>query len=123
MSGRRALTGGKPRVMGSHAGWAGKEYGRQYAALAGAYVLDTPMKRQEAGRLAMRWVRWQQAVRTLQAAEQARQVGRGRRPSAGVVRQLTKREWMENEAYGRALASMGSWAARRNALNGGGWPS
>ena len=123
MSGRRPLVGGKPRVMGSHGGWAGKEYARAYVALEGAYVLDTALRRHEAARVAMRWVRWQTAVRTLAATEQARAMGKGRRPSAGVVRQLTKREWMENEAYGRALAALGGFAARRNGLNGAGWPA
>src|SRR5262245_10448045 len=121
MPGRGRLTGGKPRLLGHHGGWQGKAYGRAWAALEQAHTLDGPLKQLEAGRVAVRFVAWQRAVKALREAERARANGRGRRPSAGLLRQLVKREALEDAAYARALGRLALVAPPKSPLNGAGW--
>jgi hypothetical protein len=116
MPGRRSLRGGKPRLLGHHGGWQGFAYHRHFTALEATYVLDTPLRRMEGGRCSARWVRWQADLRALRDAEQAREEGRGRRPSAGLIRQLAKREALSDQGYSRAVERLAELAPARSKL-------
>lgn len=103
MAHRSPLLGGAPRLLGSHAGAEGKAYRKCFDALAGDLGPFTPLQTLEAGRVAAAWVALVAATRALNAAQRARRLGKGRRPSVTAVEKLARRQGLADGSYGTAL--------------------
>src|SRR5258707_10698104 len=82
MGGKRRLKAGAVRLLGRHAGAAGRAFRRAFDALAQAFDLSTPLARLEASRVAAAWVNVEVSTRAREAARRARPNGRGR-PARG----------------------------------------
>jgi hypothetical protein len=101
--GRRGLTRGKPRLLGKHDGWQGREYARGYADLEAELGAFTGLRRFEAGRVAAARVNLVAAQRALAEARRTHERGRGRRPGARELEKLARRVGLADGTYSQAL--------------------
>ena len=107
MGGRKVLRRGAPRLLGSHDGVQGRAYARAYADLDAALgPFPTRLLRFEAGRVALARVNLAAASRIRAAARHARETGRGRRPSLPQLERLQRRQALQDQSYGQALAQL-----------------
>ena len=103
MGGKRRLSAGAPRLLGSHSGSRGRSYRRSYSALAAEFDLTSPLAKLEAGRVAVAWTNLEAATESLEAARRAREEGRGRRPSPRTLERLARRQGLADTSYAQAL--------------------
>ena len=103
----RALLSGARRMLGRHDGPWGRRFNDHYRALRARYGdLTDPLVRAYASAVAAAWVGYWRSQEALAAAQQQRERGRGRRPSAARVNQLQKRKGLEWDDYNKALAKL-----------------
>jgi len=105
MSRYRVLKGGAPRLLDTHGGDDGRIYRRAWGALV--RELGQPERGSllalEMGRCAVAWVTYVAATKALTAARRTREQGHGRRPSARLLEQLSKRQGLADVTYGTQL--------------------
>jgi hypothetical protein len=106
MGGRRRLSAGAPRLLGSHSGARGRAYRRAFNALVAEFDLASALARLEAGRVAVAWVNLEASSESLEAARRAREEGRGRRPSPRTIERLARRQGLADQSYAQALAAL-----------------
>jgi hypothetical protein len=113
MPGRRRLSKNKPRLLGRHDGWRGREYDREWSANGGA-ELTSQVLRNALGEACVRKVRWIASSQALREAERQREKGRGRRPSTGAIERLKRREGIDSVGYRKALVMFWELARERS---------
>jgi hypothetical protein len=103
MGGRGRIKGGFTRMLGRHDGWEGRAFGRARDDLMAAFTLDTGVLRFEASRVAMLRVQLEAANRALVEAQRKRRKGKGRRPNARRIEQLSRRLGLADGSYAQAF--------------------
>jgi hypothetical protein len=115
MRSKRRLSGGLERLPGGNRGARGALYRRIGADIARQLGIEPTSPLILSVSLAARLYMTALAVSDrLEEALQARQQGRGRRPSASAIDRLEHRQLVAANAYQNALAALREQAPRRN---------
>lgn len=101
-------------MFASHSGKRGRLYQAQFAALRERYGPFDAVARCNAAAAAVLWVEFQTATAAVQAAEDVRARGKGRRPSAAGIEKLKRRQGLSWGSYQQAERRLEELAARRN---------
>ncbi len=117
MSGRRRLRGNLPRLLGDHRSREGQIYRAHFAALEKRWGPFDELGQQYAGAVAAAWLEWLQAGKALALARQQRDRGRGRRPSAGGISRLQRRQGLSWATYDQALRRLQALAQNGHAAD------
>lgn len=104
--GRRPLRSGAPRMFTTHAGRAARWYGQHFAALAQRFGPFDQLTEAYAAGAAAFYTTFRQDTQTLHQAQEARQKGHGRRPSATAIARLEKRQGLSWQSYNNALTRL-----------------
>lgn len=116
-----ALRCGAPRMYQRHTGRAGMWYRHHFHALDQQLGPFSELGRAYAGAAAALWVTFRQDTIALEEAQQARRLGKGRRPSTSLIVRLEKRQWSSSQTYDSALVRLKTEVTARR--NGQGGPS
>ena len=118
MGGRRGLRAGAPRLLGKHDGTRGRAYRRCYAALAEQFDLSSRLAKLEAGRVAVAWVSFEDATKTLEAARRGLEGKRRERGAARSLERLARRQGLADASYSQALDKLRAMTAPSRRLLG-----
>jgi hypothetical protein len=116
--GRRALQGGAPRMFGRHDGASGRWYQEHYRALLQRFGPFDALVRSYAAGAAVLWVEFQKATRALKTAEETRMKGKGRRPNAGAVERLKRRQGLSWQSYDQSIRRLEELTSGRRSAPG-----
>jgi len=103
--GRRRLPGNAVRMLGSHAGLAGKAFRRCYDALVAEFGVPPTHStlRLEMSRVAVAWTTLEAAQQRLADARRRRETLKTHRPSEAMILRLEKRAGLADQSYERAI--------------------
>jgi hypothetical protein len=109
----RALSNRMPRAFASHRGVKGGWFRAQYSALEQRLGAFDSVCREYAGAVAVLWCEFRADTLALEAAEDARHGGKGRRPSTQAIARLKKRAALSWGSYDAALRRLEELMAKR----------
>ena len=115
----RHLRGTVPRMYRRHTGARGHWFRAHYKALGERLGPFDAVTREYAGAVATWWVEFRTDTLALEAAEEARLNGKGRRPSTQAIARLKKRSGLTWSSYNAALQRLEDLAHKRGAHGGG----